>query len=261
MVEVLVAGKIPLVLLHGWGVNQGVWQQLVPQLAVDFEVLAPDLPGFGTASASYPQPYQLKALAQQLAAAIPPASLVVGWSLGGLVATQLALDYPEKVAALGWVASSPCFMAQADWPGMADAVLKQFAGALTRDLALTVERFLAIQAMGSETARQDIKMLKHAVLALPMPQVEVLMAGLDILAATDLRPQLAQLQQPVAACFGKLDALVPVAMVEPLLQWLPTLQVHIIPKASHAPFISHPTDFIEWIQQFGRQHSALAAQL
>ncbi len=249
------AGKIPLVLLHGWGVNQGVWQQLVPQLAADFEVFTPDLPGFGTASHCYPQPYQLSAIASQLAAEIPLGSIVVGWSLGGLVATQLALDYPEKVAALGWVASSPCFIAQPEWPGMASAVMSQFASALTSDLALTVERFLAIQAMGSVTARQDTKVLKQAVLSLPLPSAEVLMAALDILTTTDLRPQLAQLQQPVRACFGRLDSLVPAAMVDVLLSWLPQLQVQMIPKASHAPFISHPADFVEWIQQFAKLKS------
>lgn len=246
------ARKIPLVLLHGWGVNQGVWQQLVPLLSTDFIVLTPDLPGFGTASQHFPEPYQLSAIAAQLARDIPTAAVVVGWSLGGLVATQLALDYPDKVAALGWVASSPCFLAQPDWPGMASTVIQQFASALTRDLPLTVERFLAIQAMGSATARQDIKVLKQAVLALPLPQAEVLLAALDILTETDLRPQLAQLRQPVAGCFGKLDSLVPVAMLSQLQQQLPQLQLQILPKASHAPFISHPAEFAEWIQQFGK---------
>jgi len=247
-----VARKIPLVLLHGWGVNQGVWQQLVPLLSNDFTVLTPDLPGFGTASQHFPEPYQLSTIAAQLASDIPAGSVVVGWSLGGLVATQLALDYPAQVAALGWVASSPCFLAQPGWPGMASAVIQQFASMLTRDLPLTVERFLAIQAMGSATARQDIKALKQAVLALPLPQADVLLAALDILTETDLRPQLAQIRQPVAGCFGKLDSLVPVAMLSQLQLDLPQLQLQILPKASHAPFISHPTEFIEWIQQFGK---------
>ncbi len=250
------ARKIPLVLLHGWGVNQGVWQQLVPLLSTDFIVLTPDLPGLGTSSQHFPEPYQLSAIAAQLARDIPPAAVVIGWSLGGLVATQLALDYPDKVAALGWVASSPCFLAQPDWPGMASAVIQQFASALTRDLPLTVERFLAIQAMGSATARQDIKVLKQAVLALPLPKAEVLLAALDILIKTDLRPQLAQLRQPVAGCFGKLDSLVPVAMLPQLQQQLPLLQLQILPKASHAPFISHPAEFVEWIQQVGKLSQA-----
>ncbi len=135
---------------------------------------------------------------------------------------------------------------------MASAVIQQFASMLTRDLPLTVERFLAIQAMGSATARQDIKALKQAVLALPLPQSDVLLAALDILIETDLRPQLGQIRQPVAGCFGKLDSLVPVAMLSQLQLDLPQLQLQILPKASHAPFISHPTEFIEWIQQFGK---------
>ena len=147
--------KPVLVLLHGWGLNHAVWQQLLPQLTGQFSVLTPDLPGFGLA-ANYPEPYRLADVAAMVAGQIPSGSLVVGWSLGGLVATQIALDYPEKVRAFALVASSPCFVAGDNWPGMAPLVLRQFAAALAKDVALTIDRFLAIQALGSDTARQEI---------------------------------------------------------------------------------------------------------
>lgn len=239
--------KQPLVLVHGWGVNHGVWQQLTPLLADVFEVSTPDLPGFGLAVDTVPSPYQLTTVARQMAAEIPAGAIVVGWSLGGLVATQIALDFPDKVAVLGWVASSPCFLQQSDWPGMKRQVLEQFAVVLSQNLPLTVERFLAIQAMGSETARQDIKALKQAVLALPLPAESVLQATLAMLAATDLRGQLAKLPMPIAACFGQLDSLIPISMVPVLQQYRTQLELTILPKASHAPFISHPKEFVDWI--------------
>ena len=83
-------------------------------------------------------------------------------------------------------------------------VMQQFSGALSANLPLTVERFLAIQAMGSATARQDIKQLKQAVLSLPLPTAAVLASGLDILATADLRPQLCRLQMPIFFCGGRL---------------------------------------------------------
>jgi len=197
--------KPTLVLLHGWGLNHAVWQQIVPFLLQNYQVLTPDLPGFGLAL-QCPSPYTLTAVAAQLAQQIPPQSLVLGWSLGGLIATQLALDFPDKVKALALVASSPCFLAKTDWPGMDGKVLTQFATALSKDLALTVERFLAIQALGSETARLDIKVLKQAVLSLPLPQQQALAGGLQLLAEHDLRTQLANLKMPVAGCYGRLDS-------------------------------------------------------
>ena len=238
--------KPVLVLLHGWGLNHAVWQQLLPQLTEQFSVLTPDLPGFGLV-AYYPEPYSLADVAAIVAEQIPAGSLVLGWSLGGLVATQIALDYPDKVAALALVASSPCFVAGDDWPGMAPLVLSQFAAALAKDVALTIERFLAIQALGSDTARQEIKLLKQALLTLPLPQPAALAGGLTLLAEDDLRPRLAELLMPVAGCFGRLDSLVPVAMVEKLQLLLPQAALTILPKASHAPFISHPAEFRQWL--------------
>ncbi|MFN6969409.1 MAG: pimeloyl-ACP methyl ester esterase BioH [Rheinheimera sp.] len=255
MAVVIEKDKPVLVLLHGWGLNHAVWQQIRPQLSEHFQVLTPDLPGFGLTE-SYPQPYSLSNIAALVAAQIPAGSLLLGWSLGGLVATQIALEYPQKVKALALVASSPYFVAAEDWPGMAPKVLRQFALALAKDVAQTIDRFLAIQALGSETARQEIKQLKQALLSLPLPQPEALAGGLTLLAEQDLRPRLAELRQPVAGCFGRLDSLVPVAMLEPLQLLLPQANLTVIPKASHAPFISHPLEFLNWLLDWAIQHSS-----
>lgn len=249
-------GKPTLVLLHGWGLNHAVWQQILPFFRDEYQLLTPDLPGFGDQQ-HYPDPYSLTAVTTQLAAQIPAKSLVLGWSLGGLIATQLALDFPDKVKALALVASSPCFLAKTGWPGMENRILTQFATALSKDLALTVERFLAIQALGSETARQDIKVLKQAVLSLPLPQQAALAGGLQLLAEHDLRAQLARLNMPVAGCYGRLDSLVPVAMLEPLQLLCPKMGITVLPKASHAPFISHQREFVEWLQQWAAKAALL----
>lgn len=239
--------KPTVVLIHGWGLNHAIWQPVADVLATDYQVLALDLPGYGLATL-YPEPYSLEAIADQLAAQIPAQSFVLGWSLGGLVATQLALRHPAKVRSLALVASSPCFLQQPDWPGMNAKVMQQFAGSLSANLALTVERFLAIQAMGSTTARQDIKQLKQAVLSLPLPEARVLASGLEILATTDLRAELARLSMPLFGCFGRLDSLVPVAMTTTLAELAPRAQISVLAKASHAPFISHQTEFMDWLR-------------
>lgn len=241
--------KPTVVLIHGWGLNHAIWQPVADALVADYQVLALDLPGYGLAT-NYPAPYSLEAITDQLATLIPPQSFVLGWSLGGLVATQLALRYPAKVRSLALVASSPCFLQRQDWSGMNAQVMQQFAGSLSANLALTVERFLAIQAMGSTTARQDIKQLKQAVLSLPLPQAEVLAAGLEILATTDLRPMLTELSMPLYGCFGRQDSLVPVAMVTTLAELAPRAQISVLAKASHAPFISHQPEFLLWLRHW-----------
>ncbi|MDC2889767.1 hypothetical protein [Psychrosphaera algicola] len=76
------------------------------------------------------------------------------------MATQLAITQPEKILNLGLVASSPKFMADGNWPGIQPAVLDQFANQLDNEHKAVIERFMAIQAMGSVSAKQDIKELK-----------------------------------------------------------------------------------------------------
>ena len=56
----------------------------------------------------------------------PDKAIWLGWSLGGLVASQIALTHPERVLALVTVASSPCFSARDEWPGIKPDVLAGF---------------------------------------------------------------------------------------------------------------------------------------
>ena len=150
-----------LVLLHGWGMNGAVWHGIAQQLAAHYRLHLVDLPGFGNSPLHEGSEYTLPWLAEQVATVLPEKCHLLGWSLGGLVASQLALTRPERLHSLITVASSPCFMAREDWPGIAPKVLAGFNQMLAGDFMQTIERFLAIQAMGSEHARNDIRQLRH----------------------------------------------------------------------------------------------------
>jgi pimeloyl-[acyl-carrier protein] methyl ester esterase len=240
--------KPTLVLLHGWGVNQGVWQAVTPQLAQQVQLITPDLPGFGL-NRQHPTPYQLDAVVEQIAQQIPLHSYVCGWSLGGVVAIALARRYPEKVQQLGLIAASPCFIAEPGWPGMAVEVMQQFARALSDNIAQTIERFLAIQAMGSSSVRQDIKAIKQAIMAYPIAETSAIAGALQLLQC-DLRAEFAALHQPIAGYYGRLDSLVPVNVLEQLQLLQPQAKFTVAAQASHAPFISHSAEFSAWLQSW-----------
>ena len=234
-------GNCHLVLLHGWGLNAEVWHCVNEELASHFTLHLVDLPGFGRSRGFGAM--SLDEMAQQVLDAAPQQAIWLGWSLGGLVASKIALDRPERVQALVTVASSPCFSAQEAWPGIKPDVLAGFQQQLSEDFQRTVERFLALQTMGTETARQDARTLKQTVLSLPMPDVEVLNGGLEILKTADLRERLIALTMPHLRIYGYLDGLVPRKVV-PLLDALwPESESLVIAKAAHAPFISHPAEF------------------
>lgn len=236
-------GSCHLVLLHGWGLNAEVWDCIVPQLSAHFTLHLVDLPGFGRSRGFGAM--SLEQMAEKVLEYAPESAIWVGWSLGGLVASRVALSAPARVEALVTVASSPCFTARDSWPGIKSDVLSGFQRQLNEDFRKTVERFLALQTLGSTSARQDARRLKNAVLAVNMPPETVLNGGLEILKTTDLRAELAALTLPFVRIYGYLDGLVPRRIVSLLDALWPQSRSLVLPGAAHAPFISHPQAFCE----------------
>lgn len=253
--QTLGTGKVHLVLLHGWGLNAEVWRCISDRLASQFTLHLVDLPGYGR-SRDY-GPMTLAEMADEVLRHAPPRAWWLGWSLGGLVASQAALMQPERVSGLISVASSPCFAARESWPGIKPEVLSGFQQQLSEDFRRTVERFLALQTLGTETARQDARCLKEVVLNQPMPTVEVLNGGLEILKQDSLLEPLAGLALPFLRIYGYLDGLVPRKVASLLDERWPRSESLVMTKAAHAPFISHPEAFCEAIEDFCRR-SAVA---
>lgn len=244
--------KQDLVLIHGWGMNGAVWQQSAEILSQHYRVHMVDLPGFGH---SHQHSFSdLEHLTQQVLAHAPDKAIWLGWSLGGLVASQIALHYPERVSGLITVASSPCFAEQRPWRGIQPKVLKAFTAQLVEDFQLTIERFMALQAMGSPSARQDVKILKKAVLSRPIPNQEALLEGLNLLADVDLRQQLSSVSAPTLRLYGRLDGLVPIKVADDVSSLMPTSEKHIFQNSSHAPFMTELEDFCQQVIAFGNKH-------
>ncbi|ELL6564791.1 pimeloyl-ACP methyl ester esterase BioH [Salmonella enterica subsp. enterica] len=236
-------GNCHLVLLHGWGLNAEVWHCIREELGSHFTLHLVDLPGYGRSSGFGAM--TLEEMTAQVAKNAPDQAIWLGWSLGGLVASQMALTHPERVQALVTVASSPCFSAREGWPGIKPEILGGFQQQLSDDFQRTVERFLALQTLGTETARQDARTLKSVVLAQPMPDVEVLNGGLEILKTVDLREALKNVNMPFLRLYGYLDGLVPRKIASLLDTLWPHSTSQIMAKAAHAPFISHPAAFCQ----------------
>jgi pimeloyl-[acyl-carrier protein] methyl ester esterase len=232
-----------LVFLHGWGVNSGVWHPLIDILKDEFRITTIDLPGYGLNHHQLPAPYNLQTVAITVAENLPTNCVLIGWSLGGLVAQQIANIYPEKLKQLVLICSSPKFSKSSEWPGIEPKVLDFFTQQLELDFSKTLERFLAIQAMGSADARQDARIIKQAVQKYPPSSSVALAAGLDMLQNIDLREQFKTLSIPCQMFLGQLDTLVPVDVALLVQQLYSKVTIEIIVKGSHAPFISSTESF------------------
>ncbi len=241
-------GDCHLVLLHGWGLNAEVWHDIIERLSSHFTLHLVDLPGYGRSPEC-----RASTLDEMVAALLPLApqrAIWLGWSMGGLVASLLALRYPQRVAGVVTVSSSPRFSEGEDWPGIKPQVLNGFQHQLGEDFQRTVERFLALQTLGTASARQDARALKSVVLAQPEPSLAVLEAGLQILKTTDLRQDLVALKPPLLRLYGALDGLVPRRIAALLDALWPTSRSQIIEQAGHAPFLSHSDEFCRQLVDF-----------
>ncbi len=239
-----------VVLVHGWGMHSGVWEDMVESLLDHYRVTLLDLPGHGY-SRSTAAGHTLSDLASALAAATPAPAAWVGWSLGGLVAQQVALAAPERVSRLVLVNSTPCFVQRPDWPhGIAQPVLRRFAEELRQDYRAVLKRFIALEVHGSEHATAQLHRLKAMLFQHGQPDVAALEDGLATLEASDLRAELPRIACPTLLLMGQRDQLVPAAAGEAMRDVLSDAHLHIFPRAGHAPFFSHLPEFVAELRAF-----------
>lgn len=136
------------------------------------------------------------------------------------------------------------------WPGMDVQLLDDFAEQLNKNCQATLLRFLSLQVNGLPGQKVLLKALKSAVFECDAPDQHTLQGGLDILKQADLRPVLSGLTMPVSVILGGLDTLVPVAVGQKMQQLLPSLELNIIDRAGHVPFLSHSRETLAIISRF-----------
>src|SRR5215510_5338808 len=98
----------PLVLLHGYPLDGSIWSKVVPLLEYQFDIIVPDLRGFGE-STTMDTPYTMDTFASDIAELLDhlgiQKTVIVGHSMGGYVALAFARLYTERVIGLGLVSS------------------------------------------------------------------------------------------------------------------------------------------------------------
>ncbi len=245
-----------LLMIHGWGMHCGVFEQAAAGLADRYRLLMFDLPGHGI-NHSQPLLADLPALADQLVTALDALALttgpsaLLGWSLGGQLAMTLAQRYPEKFGRLILVASSPRFVAGPDWPqGMAEELFRGFSQDLKADHQGTWRRFLALEVLGTRSAKRDLQHLRQIASAHPAPTAPTLAAGLELLRRTDLRSKLNAIHQATLVLGGSRDRLVPPAAIDWLASRLPNGQATLMAGCGHAPFVGDPDGFSQQVADF-----------
>jgi len=231
----------PKVFLHGWGQSRQIWKQ---QQACFPNARILNLPGHGGAADASDW---VTAISEQLPAS---PSIIIGWSLGGIIAMQLALAAPEKVEALVLVSTTPSFCAKTGWEyGCRDEVLQAFASGIESNSAKTMSRFFALMFQGDDISRQQYNEIARTAFDKSNPPSETgLSHGLELLERCDLRQQFTQIQQPTLVIHGEQDAVIPCSAGQQLAEGIAHSRWHPITRCGHVPFLTHSKIFNETVE-------------
>ncbi|WP_299734073.1 alpha/beta fold hydrolase [uncultured Endozoicomonas sp.] len=242
--------QYPIVLISGWAMPAGVMETLAEALDADHRrVSIVQLPGLVSELDAYRKPYDwnvlLDYLDQQL---FEKPAVLVGWSLGGMLATLYASRHPENVAGVVNLAANACFVQKSDWPeAMSPALFSSFSEGLAESAGKTLRQFALLCASGSPQRKAQITLLQSLVDDAELDQT-TLKELLALLGGSDLRSALADLRCPISHMFGKDDGLVPASAAELIETRFPTHRVQVL-EGGHTFFMDDPGVVVREVQQ------------
>ena len=225
-----------LVFFHGWGATGNSWRRQVEAFSSpDITVLTPTFPVW---EVSWLEEYlQTLPLAE---------TVLVGWSLGGMLLLETLSQKPVTPAGLVLVATPASFCERPDHPhGQPRAVVRALRRTVREDPHRGLLDFAGrCLAPGEENFREEIFQDFQ-----PRENGLDLAAGLDYLINTDLRPQLSRVPAGALIIQGDQDSIVPPAQAETLRHDLGDARLVRIPGAGHAPFLTRAREFNEIMER------------
>ncbi len=239
----------PVVLIHGVGMDMTAWEEVRTRLATDFDVITYDTIGHG-AGIQPPGPYTIQQYAQQLKNIVlklkAEPCLVVGFSMGGLIAEQFAISHPGDVRALvvlnsvfnrssGERAAAMARVVAAEtateFVGLAAGLKRWFTPAFHEAHPEVVQRICA------EMSANDLAAFAAAYRVFATADGELL-------------PRIADIACPALIVTGEDDERSTVAMAEQLAARLPQGKSMTIPGQRHMTPIEVPGAVAQIIREF-----------
>jgi pimeloyl-ACP methyl ester carboxylesterase len=248
--EVTGAGP-PLVLVHGLGYARWGWEPVAPALAETFTVVTLDNRGIGGSDVP-PGPYSTPAMAEDVLAVLDAAGLdrahVVGTSLGGMVAQELAIARPERLDRLVLACTTPGGEGAFPLPERTLQLLAE-APALAPDVALRrfVENALADRTVADRP--ELVQRIYQKRLEFP-PDPSGWQAQAAAGATHDALSRLEQIEAPTLVLHGTDDSVVDARNAEVVERAIPNAQRVMVEGAGHLFFWEDPTRFVDVVRDF-----------
>ncbi|WP_237059334.1 malonyl-ACP O-methyltransferase BioC [Microbulbifer sediminum] len=234
--------SLALVFLHGWGGDGRLWEPLCTELRArtDLPLVTIDLPGFGE-RAGEPWPDDDTLLAD-IAGRLPGPCVLVGHSLGGMLALRLAARDrrlgQNVIRGLCTIGANATFVRRGDWPGMEPGVFEEFCRSFAADPAATQAQFCGLQARGDRSMRAVMKQLRQWAAPVCADDWREALAALGRWDNRRLVAGAGDGDVPALHLFGDGDALVPAAAAGEFRRLGAATEV--IAGAGHVPQLSRP---------------------
>jgi branched-chain amino acid transport system permease protein len=256
-------GRTIAILLHGNFATSRWWRPILERVPRGFTIYAPTLRGFGETPGRARAILELADDIRELARALSINRFhLIGHSLGGAVALQYALSWPETLRGLGLVAPAP---------GDGLAAMRSRSDFIGRLMAWTDPELPSSRvslALGMQWSRMlgTYRPSIASALARMMPSADPTVVGFDALLADaasvadatlldmyealrrwDVRARLPQLRVPTRILAGRRDALVSLESLESLATALPRATLDVWDDVGHSPQLEAPEAFTHWL--------------
>lgn len=247
----------PMVLIHGVDGCWTDWLEQLPELSRDRRVVALDLPGFGWSELPA-NPVSIRGYAQCVEAVCDGLGIaraqLVGHSLGGLVAAELALSSPGRVERLALVAPAIYWRNQ---PGarrlMASGrVLERYSDWAAARWHFALRRPRVRQASLSRAVAHPDRLPPETVYEMlkPVGTAAALRQALRALWEHDIREEVGRIAAPSLVVWGAEDRIISPRFAERLGERLPDARVEVFEDTGHCPQLEHPERFNRVLREF-----------
>ncbi len=240
----------PLLLIHGLGYARWGWEPVLPELAEQFDVILFDNRGIGESDAP-PGPYTVAEMAADAVQVLDEAGVarahVVGTSLGGMIAQELALAYPERVDRLVLACTTPGGQKAHPMPQVTVALM---AEAATLEPAVALRRFVEnALAPATVEAHPEIveQIMAHRLATAQQPAAWAAQASAG--ATFDAYDRLGGLAAPTLVQHGDEDVVVDPRNADLLVELLPDARLERVP-GGHLFFWEAPEQFVSSVSGF-----------
>jgi 3-oxoadipate enol-lactonase len=228
----------PLVLLHGYPLDHHLWDEVVPLLKDTFDLIIPDLRGFGE-STTVETPYTMDDFASDIAGLLDKLGIqktaIAGHSMGGYVALAFARLYPERISGLGLVSTQVL----ADPPDRKEGRYKSAAEVAEKGISGVVDVMTARLTSNEQVQAFARKSMERQQ---PIAYIGALQAMAERQDATAL---LASMKYPIVVIHGDADIMIPVDRGREVKAALSEAHLVEIKGAGHMPMCEAPNEIAQ----------------